>query len=230
MSRELPIRIAPSILAGDFARLGEEAKRAELAGADWLHLDIMDGQFVPNITMGPQAVAAIRRSTNLFLDVHLMIYNPFAYIEPFIQAGADSITFHVEATEDVEETLQYIRRCSVKAGLAVNPETSLSLVLPYLTLCDLLLLMTVHPGFGGQLMKEEVLEKVTDVRAWIEQHKLSEKLEIQVDGGIDLTNTPRCVQAGANVLVAGTSLYGKADLQAAIAEMRQHANASRLKK
>ena len=230
MSRELPIRIAPSILAGDFARLGEEAKRAELAGADWLHLDIMDGQFVPNITMGPQAVAAIRRSTNLFLDVHLMIYNPFAYIEPFIQAGADSITFHVEATEDVEETLQYIRRCSVKAGLAVNPETSLSLVLPYLTLCDLLLLMTVHPGFGGQLMKEEVLEKVTDVRAWIEQHKLSEKLEIQVDGGIDLTNTPRCVQAGANVLVAGTSLDGKADLQAAIAEMRQHANARRLKK
>ncbi len=230
MSQELPIRIAPSILAGDFARLGEEAKRAELAGADWLHLDIMDGQFVPNITMGPQAVAAIHRSTGLFLDVHLMIYNPFAYIESFVQAGADSITFHVEATEDVEETLQYIRRCSIKAGLALNPETSLSLVLPYLPLCDLLLLMTVHPGFGGQQMKEEVLEKVADVHEWVKKQKLARPIEIQVDGGIDLTNTPRCIQAGANVLVAGTSLYGKADLKTAIAEMRQQAHESRYKK
>ena len=226
----MPHLIAPSVLSANFANLQADIEMINNSEADWFHVDVMDGVFVPNISFGFPVLKSLQKLAKKPLDVHLMIYNPFAYIEPFIQAGADSITFHVEATEDVEETLQYIRRCSVKAGLAVNPETSLSLVLPYLTLCDLLLLMTVHPGFGGQLMKEEVLEKVTDVRAWIEQHKLSEKLEIQVDGGIDLTNTPRCVQAGANVLVAGTSLYGKADLQAAIAEMRQHANASRLKK
>src|SRR5438128_146368 len=132
-----PVKIAPSILAGDFSRLGEEAKKIEDSGAWAVHIDVMDGHFVPNITMGPQAVAAINRSTSLFLDVHLMIYTPFEYIERFVEAGADSITFHLEATEDVEETLKYIRKSGVKAGLAFCPETSVSMIPKYMNLCDM---------------------------------------------------------------------------------------------
>lgn len=236
MKQRLPINISPSILAGNFGCLADEAKRAQDSGADSLHLDIMDGMFVPNLSMGPQAVAAINRSTDLYLDVHLMIYNPYDYIERFVEAGADNITFHFEATEDVEETLQYIRKCNVSAGLAFNPETSMTMIPRYLDKCDRILLMTVHPGFGGQKLIEEVLEKVKFTRDICNQlnirkggvtpnnpHSEEDSLppfDIEVDGGIDIENVKSCTKAGANVIVAGTSLYHARDMKLAIEEMR----------
>lgn len=230
------IKIYPSILAGDFGNLGQEARRLEEAGADAIHLDVMDGHFVPNITMGPQIVAAVNRSTDLFLDVHLMIYNPFDYVERFVEAGADRITFHFEATEDVEETLQYIRRCGIQAGLAFNPETSVSMIPKYLDKCDMILLMTVNPGFGGQEFIGDVLEKVKFTRDVCDKltiraggivpktksdsHDNLPPFDIQVDGGINQHNVRQCVEAGANIIVAGSSLFKELDLKQAIHDLR----------
>jgi ribulose-phosphate 3-epimerase len=223
------IKVYPSMLAANFACLADEAKRAEDALADGLHLDIMDGHFVPNLTMGPKIVAAINRSTNLFLDVHLMMYNPFDYVERFIEAGADSITFHVEATEDVEDTLYYIRKCGVKAGLSFSPETSESIIPKYLDKCDLILLMTVNPGFGGQAFIPEVLEKIAFTRETCDRLKIRKggvvsqdlpPFDIQVDGGIDPRTAKLCVKAGANLLVSGTYLFEAPDLKKAIKELK----------
>ncbi len=231
------IFIEPSLLAADAGRLAEEAKRAEQAGADALHLDIMDGHFVPNFSFGPRVVAAINKATPLFLDVHLMVYNPYDYVERFIEAGADRITFHLEATEDVADTLAYIRRCGVEAGLAFCPATTESLIPKYLDKCDLILLMTVNPGFGGQAFMPEVLEKVRftrdlctkmDIRKGGKVPQPGAKEEtaalppflIQVDGGVTQETAKECIEAGANVLVSGTSLFKAPDLAQAIQGMR----------
>jgi len=213
-----PIYIEPSIFAGDFGHLADEAKRVEEAGADAIHIDIMDGHFVRNLALTPKALAAINRATNLFLDVHIMVYNPYDYIEELVASGADRITFHFEATEEVDETLAYIRKCNVKSGLAFCPDTSESMIIKYLDKCDLMLFMTVEPGFGGQAFIPEVLEKVRFTRKLCTDLNIKD-LHIQVDGGIDDKTAPLCIEAGADRLVSGTYLF-KGDMKSRIEKLR----------
>ncbi len=218
------IQIAPSILAGDFGHIADEAKRIADAGADCIHVDIMDGHFVPNLTLGPKALAAINRATDIFLDVHIMIYNPYDYVERLVESGADRITFHFEATEDVEEVLAYIRRSGVQAGLAFCPETSVEFALKYLDKCDLMLMMTVPPGFGGQSFDMDVVKKVRFLRDACDKLGIQadgkSPFPIQVDGGITDETARICVEAGANVLVAGTYLFKESEMSEGIEKLR----------
>jgi ribulose-phosphate 3-epimerase len=212
------IQIAPSLLAADFGRLGEEALAAEAAGADMLHVDVMDGHFVPNITVGPGVVAAIRKRIKIPLDVHLMISDPDSFIGPFADAGADILTVHAEVLPHLHRTLQVIRNRRVRAGVSINPATPLKNIEAVLEETDLALLMTVNPGFGGQQFIRAVLPKIRELRDLVNRRGF--RLDIEVDGGINPGTAREAVEAGANVIVAGTAVFGAADLAAAIKSLR----------
>ena len=219
--KKAPIRICPSVLAADFAHLADEVKRAEAAGADCLHVDIMDGHFVQNLSMGPAIVAAINRSTNLPLHVHLMMYNPFDYVDRFVEAGADTLSFHFEATEDIEDTLLFIHRCNIRAGLAINPETPVSFLPRFLPLLDSIIVMSVHPGFGGQAFIPDTIERLQEIRQYVDDCKREgEPISIAVDGGITLETARLCARAGATTMVSGTHLFSSPDMAKAITSMR----------
>ncbi len=210
--------IAPSLLAADFARIKEETERAISSGGDWIHLDVMDGHFVDNISFGPAIIEAIDKTNDAFLDVHLMISRPDHFLPDFIKAGSDMITVHVEADHNVAETLTRIREAGCLAGIALNPATPMSDVEPFLDQIDMLLCMTVVPGFGGQSFMHEVMPKVEQAATWREERGLS--YHIEVDGGIDTKTAPIAAAAGANVLVAGSSTFKAPDMAEAIQTIR----------
>src|SRR5437867_9085721 len=202
-------KFAPSILSADFARLADAVKAAEQAGADWVHVDVMDGHFVPNLTFGPKMVADLHKATRLPLDVHLMIERPEDWVDRYVQAGAAYVVFHVEAARDVRGTLARIRSKGARAGLTLNPETPVDAVLPFLGELDLLLVMSVHPGFGGQKFIEGAIDKVRAIRQVLDSRNL--KAELEVDGGVKPDNAARVVAAGATVLVAGSAVFEDPD-------------------
>jgi ribulose-phosphate 3-epimerase len=216
------IRIAPSLLAADFACLGEEVRAVAAAGADWLHLDIMDGHFVPNISFGPGLVKALRPHAAIPFDVHLMIAPADPYLAAFAEAGADLISLHPEAGPHLHRSLQTIRGLGKKAGIVLNPATPISAVGPVLDLCDLVLVMSVNPGFGGQSFIRSQLGKIAALRAMIDDHvaRGGREVALQMDGGVTAATAQDCIAAGADVLVAGTAVFGKPDYAAAIAAIR----------
>lgn len=209
------IKIAPSLLSADFSDLKNELK--DISNANFVHLDVMDGQFVPNMSFGAPVIKSIRKSSDLVFDVHLMIKNPLRYIEDFCKAGADIITFHVEADDDVNETILKIKEFGVKCGIVLSPDTEAEAVLPYIDMVDMILLMSVYPGFGGQKYIPRITDKIKKVREYIGDRNI----DLEIDGGITQENVSIAIDAGANVIVAGTSVFGKDDRKKAIEELRK---------
>ncbi len=214
---ERKIEISPSVLGANLMCLGEEIRRVEELGIGWLHLDHMDGHFVPNISFGPDFVSAMRKQTKLFLDVHLMLSEPMKYIETYAKAGADLITVHVEADDDAETMLRAIAAQGIKAGISIKPDTPVQVIEPLLPLCDLVLVMTVEPGFGGQSLREDCVAKIPELKAMIE--KSGRDILIEVDGGVKRENAEKVVRAGADVLVMGTGLFRADDPKAVVREV-----------
>ena len=212
-------RIAPSILSADFSKLGEEVKAVEACGADLIHCDVMDGHFVPNITIGPMVIKALSKVTKLPLDVHLMIEKPERYIKEFIEAGSKMLTIHVEATTHLQRHIQHIKEQGVKAGVSLNPSTPLDVLEYILSEVDFVLIMTVNPGFGGQKFLRSMLPKIKQLRKMINEKGLS--AEIEVDGGIGVDNIKDASQAGADIFVAGNAIFGSGDYRKTIKEMRE---------
>jgi ribulose-phosphate 3-epimerase len=221
----LPVRVAPSILSADFGRLAEEVRAVEVAGADVIHVDVMDGRFVPNITIGPLVVEAVRKVTKLPIDAHLMIVEPERYVEAFAKAGADLISVHAEVSPHLHRTLQAIRAAGARPAVALNPSTDLTAIEWVLGDCEMVLLMTVNPGFGGQRYIEACTDKIRRLRALADAR--GQALEIEVDGGVKAETAGLVAGAGANVLVAGTAVFGAKDYRAAIAGIREAAERSR---
>jgi len=218
MKKRRKIIISPSILAGDFGKLAIEAQRAEKAGADWMHVDIMDGHFVPNVTIGPQAVAALKKAVKIPLDVHLMMTYPDKYIKQFINAGSNILTIHVESKSDISKTLNNIKKMGCKCGIVINPDTPVERIKKYIKQVDMVLVMSVYPGFSYQKFIPDVLPKLRKIRQWIDES--GRKIYLQIDGGINPENAILAVEAGADVLVAGGAVYGKKNIKDAIKKLR----------